>query len=96
MVFLKVDKKNTCQLKLILDEFSTLSRLNINMPKSTIYFGGHVKDRQWITSHLGLSTRDLQVRYLFFCKAKRRETLKYIKKEKEIVQGESCFGPKDT
>ena len=69
MVFLMVDK-NTCQLKLILDEFSTLSGLNINMPKSTIYFGSHVKDQQWITLHLRLSTRDLPVRYLFFCKAK--------------------------
>lgn len=64
MVFLKVDKNNGQQLKLILDEFSAISGLNINMQKSSIYFGGHVKDRQWITSHLGLSTGELPVRYL--------------------------------
>ena len=64
LVFLQVDKQNACRLKSILEEFSTLSGLSINLQKSTVYFGGQVKHRRWITSHLGLSSGELPKRYL--------------------------------
>ena len=49
---------------LILDQFALLSGMNINYSKSAIFFGGLVKHRQWITSHLGLTMGDLPIRYL--------------------------------
>ena len=64
MVFLKADKKNARGLKKILDDFSARSGLNINFPKSAIYFGGMVKDRRWIETHLSLSVGEHPVSYL--------------------------------
>ena len=58
------EKKNARNLKHILAKFSGLSGLIINPLKSAIYFGGQVKDRRWITSHLGLEAGDLSVKYL--------------------------------
>lgn len=46
MIFLRADKKNARRLKLLLDEFTTLSGLNINYHKSAIYFGGPVQHQQ--------------------------------------------------
>lgn len=40
MVFLRADKRNARRLKLLLDEFSSLSGLKINYHKSEIFFGG--------------------------------------------------------
>ena len=64
LVFLQADKRIARRLKTILDEFSALSGLSINLQKSTIYFGGQVKHQRWITSHLGLRRGELLVRYL--------------------------------
>ena len=64
MIFLHVDKKNACHLKHLLDDFTALSKLRININKSAIYFGGPVKHCQWIVSHLGLNQEELLVRYL--------------------------------
>lgn len=64
MIFLHADKKNACHLKHLLDDFTALSKLRINFNKSAVYFGGPVKHRQWIVSHLGLNQEELLVRYL--------------------------------
>ena len=40
MVFLRADKRNARRLKLLLDEFSSLSGLTIKYHKSEIFFGG--------------------------------------------------------
>ena len=64
LVFLQADKQNACQLKSILEEFSTLFGLSINLQKSMVYFGGQMKHRRWITSHLGLSSGEHPVRFL--------------------------------
>ena len=63
MVFLQADKKNAQRLKTMLDEFSKLSGLQINIHKSAIYFGGNAPHRQWIASHLKLSFGELSDRY---------------------------------
>ena len=45
MVFLRADKRNARRLKLLLDEFSSLSGLTINYHKSEIFFGGATQYR---------------------------------------------------
>ena len=64
IIFLQADKKNARKLKSILDHFSSLSELMINYGKSTIFYGGAVQHRSWISSHLGLSQGELPIRYL--------------------------------
>ena len=64
MIFLKADKKNARHLKLVLWDFTALSRLTINSSKSAIFFGGPVKHCNWIAAHLDLSQGQLLVTYL--------------------------------
>ena len=64
MIFLRAAMRNAQRLKLILDQFTSLSGMNINYSKSAIFFRGSVQRRQWITSHLGLNMGDLPIRYL--------------------------------
>ena len=64
MVFLKVDKRNARRLKLLLNELTALSGLQINYAKSAIYFGGSTQHRAWICSHMGLNAGELPVKYL--------------------------------
>ena len=45
MIFLQVDKKNSRNFKRILDQFSSLSGMNINYGKSAIFYGGSVQHR---------------------------------------------------
>ena len=66
MIFLQVDKKNARNLKRILDQFSSLSGMNINYGKSAIFYGGSVQHRSQISSHLRLSQGELPIRYLGF------------------------------
>ena len=61
MVFLCVDKRNARRLKLLLDEFSSLSGLTIKYHKSEIFFGGATQHHNWIASHLGLNSSALPV-----------------------------------
>ena len=62
MIFLKADKKNARRIKILLDEFTTLSGLNINLHNNVIYFGGSMQHRAWISWHLDLTTGDLPMR----------------------------------
>ena len=64
MIFLKADKKNTLHLKLVLQDFTALFELTINSSKSAIFFGGLVKHRNWIATHLELSQGQLPMKYL--------------------------------
>ena len=64
MIFLKADKKNARNLKLVLEDFTALSSLTINSSKSAIFFGGLVKHQNWIAAHLDLTPSKLPVKYL--------------------------------
>ena len=45
-------------------QFTAISKMDINYNKSSIFFGGQVWHRQWITFHLGLNQGNLPIRYL--------------------------------